>query len=187
MAPWSSTSMVGHLYLKRLQFCWRLTSSCSKSPRRYGGKISPLISEWDSTCTASPPYERRRARAVLALRCSDEGDLFKAAVTRVIGRIRSSETQTATAISAYSANYISTALRSRIPRTDFVGTKMSNPSLTSFASIWMRTADRCCGRRRDILTLRDENGRQLATQVPVIAVWVPARLGAAWIVQDDDA
>lgn len=38
-----------------------------------------------------------------------------------------------------------------------------------------------------ILTLTDAGDQPLATQVPVIAVWVPARLAAAWIVQDEDA
>jgi hypothetical protein len=38
-----------------------------------------------------------------------------------------------------------------------------------------------------MLTLTDANDRPLATQVPVVAVWVPSRLAAGWIVQDEDA
>jgi len=36
-----------------------------------------------------------------------------------------------------------------------------------------------------MLTLTDESERVLATNVPVVAVWVPSRLAAAWIVQDE--
>jgi Z1 domain len=36
-----------------------------------------------------------------------------------------------------------------------------------------------------MLTLTDRAGRPLVTQVPVVAVWVPSRLAAPWIVQDD--
>src|SRR5262249_48940350 len=35
-----------------------------------------------------------------------------------------------------------------------------------------------------MLTLTDADGRALAVEVPVVAVWMPARLGAGWIVQD---
>jgi hypothetical protein len=37
------------------------------------------------------------------------------------------------------------------------------------------------------MTLMDKEERTaLATRVPVVAVWVPSRLGAPWIVQDDE-
>jgi hypothetical protein len=39
-----------------------------------------------------------------------------------------------------------------------------------------------------MVTLTDREDRSvIAANVPVVAVWVPARLGAPWIVQDDDA
>jgi hypothetical protein len=36
-----------------------------------------------------------------------------------------------------------------------------------------------------MLTVTDKEDRPLITRVPVVAVWVPARLAASWIVQDD--
>ncbi len=37
-----------------------------------------------------------------------------------------------------------------------------------------------------LLRLTDVDNAELATQVPVVAVWVPSRLAAGWIVQDND-
>jgi hypothetical protein len=37
-----------------------------------------------------------------------------------------------------------------------------------------------------MLTLTDSNDATVATSVPIVAVWVPSRLAAPWIVQDEE-